>query len=192
MYATTLYRSIATCVFMLCLLTTAGVKAQTRQPFTGKNLITIVLESNEGRYEFKSDQLLVRYNRTTEQLECSLLISSLYPVSDSIPANMAYDVLYGAKFPEFTFLINVPKDIINSERPYAEPLRQRTVFTLQGTTNQKNIPVLFVPDKRSMSFGTNFDLMLDNFQASVPARYLPLLTGRLLININNARWVEQP
>lgn len=192
MYAKTIYRITATCLFMLCLLSAPGLQAQTRQPFTGKNLITVVLESNEGRYEFESNQLLVRYNRTTEQLECSLLISSLYPVNDSVPANMAYDVLYGAKFPEFTFLINVPEDIINSERPYAEPLRQRTSFTLQGTTNQKSIPVLFVPDKRSMSFGTNFELMLDNFQASIPARYLPLLTGRLLFNINNARWVEQP
>lgn len=192
MYAANFYRKLITCVLLVCLVSLGKLQAQTRQPFTSKNLITIVLESNGGRYEFRSNELLVRYNRNTEQLECTVRINSLYPAHDTIPATMAYDVLYGAKFPEFSFLIDVPDDVINSARPYAEPLNQRTQFTLQGITNQKNIPIVFVPDKRAMNFGTNFELMLDNFQASIPARYLPVLTGRLLVNIKNARWVEQP
>lgn len=191
MYALTLQKILITCLLLL-LCSTATIKAQTQQPFTGKNIITVVLESPDGRYEFQSRDLLVRYNRSTEQLECSVLINSLRPVSDTIPANMAYDVLYGAKFPELAFLIDVPKDMISSTRTFGEPQNQRTTITLQGNTNQQKIPVVFAPDKNTISFGTNFELMLDSFEASVPARYLPILTGRLLININNARWVEQP
>ncbi len=166
-------------------------EAQSRQPYTSSNYITIVLESPYGRYEFKSEQLLVRYNRLTEQLECSVLINSLLPTSDTIPPAMAYDVLYGAKFPEFIFQIDVPDDIINSGKPYPEPLRQRTYITLQGITNQTRIPVVFAPDRNTLTFGTNFDVMLDNFQASIPVRYTRILTGRVLINISNARWVER-
>ncbi|MEJ8755478.1 hypothetical protein WG947_00600 [Pontibacter sp. H259] len=169
----------------------ASASAQVRQPFTGNNIITVVLESPQGRYEFKSPDLLVRYNKNTEQLECSLLVNSLKPTSDTIPASMAYDVLYGAKFPELVFFIDVPEEIIRRGTPYPEPLSQRTNITLQGITNQTQIPVVFTADKRRVSFGTNFDLRLDNFEASIPARYMPVLTGRLLINIMNARWVEQ-
>jgi len=167
------------------------VTAQTRLPYTGNNFITVVLESPQGRYEFKSPDLLVRYNKSTEQLECSLLINSLKPTSDTIPATMAYDVLYGARFPELVFFIDVPKEIIRRGTPYPEPLNQRTNITLQGITNQTRIPVVFTADKKRVSFGTNFDLRLDNFEASIPAHYMPMLTGRMLININNARWIEQ-
>lgn len=165
--------------------------AQARRPYTSNNYITIVLESPNGRYEFKSQDLLVRYNRLTDQLECSVMINSLAPTSDTIPAGMAYEVLYGAKFPEFAFQIDVPEEIISSGKPYPEPLTQRTYITLQGITNQTRIPVVFAPDRNRLSFGTNFDLQLDNFQASIPVRYIPVLTGRLLINISNARWIDQ-
>ncbi|HEY4651475.1 MAG TPA: hypothetical protein VIG72_08670 [Pontibacter sp.] len=167
-------------------------QAQTRQPFTGRNLITVTLEGAKGRYEFRSQDLLVRYNRATEQLECSVLVNSLLPASDTIPAGMVYDVLYGARFPEFTFVIDVPKEIVNGGRTYAEPIRRRTSITLQGTTNEKNIAVVFAPEKNRITFGTDFDLVLANFQASIPAHYLPVLTGRLLITISNARWVDKP
>ncbi|MER2998278.1 hypothetical protein [Pontibacter populi] len=176
---------------IVLLVTVAEASAQTRTSYTANNYITIVLESPNGRYEFKSPSLLVRYNRLTDQLECSVLINSLLPTSDTVPPTMAYDVLYGAKFPEFTFEIDVPEDIISSERPYPEPLNQRTYITLQGITNQTRVPVVFAPDRNRLSFGTNFDLMLDNFEASIPVRYLPILTGRLLINISNARWIDQ-
>ncbi|MBB6610055.1 hypothetical protein H7F15_03310 [Pontibacter sp. Tf4] len=191
MHVTFLFRIVGLCVFLL-LLCQLNASAQTPRPFTGKNTITIVLESPRGRYEFKSDELLVRYNRTREQLECSVLINSLYPTSDTIPANMAYDVLYGARFPELAFLIDVPNELMNSDRTGSSQQNQRTTITLQGNTNEKKIPVHFAPDKNTISFGTSFDLMLDNFEASIPARYLPVLTGRLLININNARWLDQP
>ncbi|NEM97825.1 hypothetical protein [Pontibacter burrus] len=191
MYAKILQQVLLACLLLL-LGSTATINAQTSQPFTGKNIITVVLESPGGRYEFQSHELLVRYNRSTEQLECSVLINSLRPLNDTIPSNMAYDVLYGARLPELDFLIDVPKDMISSTRTFGEPQNQRTTITLQGNTNQLKIPVVFATDKNTMSFGTNFELMLDSFEASVPARYLPVLTGRLLININNARWVEQP
>ena len=179
-----------TFLFVL-LLTIVDARAQTRRSYTANNYITVVLESPNGRYEFKSPSLLVRYNRLTDQLECSVLINSLLPTSDTIPTTMAYEVLYGSKFPELNFEIDVPEEIINSERPYSEPLNQRTYITLQGITNQTRVPVVFAPDKNRLSFGTNFDLMLDNFQASIPVRYMPVLTGRLLINISNARWIDQ-
>ena len=184
-----LFRLVASLLFSLTLSLAATAQAQ--RPYTSNNYITVVLESPNGRYEFKSPELLVRYNRMTDQLECSVLINSLLPTSDTVPPGMAYEVLYGAKFPELTFLIDVPEEIISSAKPYPEPLRQRTYITLQGITNQTRIPVVFAPDRNSLSFGTNFDLFLDNFQASIPARYVPVLTGRLLINISNARWIDQ-
>lgn len=181
--------------FGICLLLLIGTIsmsfAQTRRPFTANNFITLVLESPNGRYEFKSSELLVRYNRLTDQLECSVLINSLLPTSDTVPPGMAYEVLYGAKFPELVFQIDVPEEIISSGKPFPEPLNQRTYITLQGVTNQTRIPVIFTPDKNRLSFGTNFDLMLGNFEASIPVQYLPYLTGRLLINISNARWIDQ-
>ncbi len=176
---------------MLLSLISSNAKAQLRTPFTGKNFITVVLEGSSGRYEFQSPSLLVRYNNSTEQLECRVQINSLLPTSDTIPPGMAYEVLYGAKFPELIFMIDVPEEIINSGNPYTEPLNQRTYITLQGTTNQQRVPVILAPDRNTISFGTNFELMLDSFQASIPIRYLPVLTGRLLINISNARWVDQ-
>jgi hypothetical protein len=179
------------CLLVIMVFSVEEARAQTRTNYTANNYITVVLESPNGRYEFKSPSLLVRYNRLTDQLECSVLINSLLPTSDTIPPTMAYEVLYGAKFPELTFEIDVPEDIISSERPNAEPLNQRTYITLQGITNQTRVPVVFAPDRNRISFGTNFDLMLANFEASIPTRYMPILTGRLLINISNARWVDQ-
>jgi hypothetical protein len=190
MHATQLLFRITTLLAFNFVLVTVAI-AQTQRAYTSNNYITIVLESPNGRYEFKSQDLLVRYNRLTDQLECSVLINSLAPTSDTIPPGMAYEVLYGAKFPEFAFQIDVPEELISSGKPYPEPLSQRTYITLQGITNQKRIPVVFAPDRNRLSFGTNFDISLDNFQASIPVRYIPVLTGRLLINISNARWIDQ-
>ncbi|NDK55471.1 hypothetical protein [Pontibacter fetidus] len=176
-------------IFMLAFNSVASAQAQ--RAYTSNNYITIVLEGPKGRYEFKSQDLLVRYNRLTDQLECSVMVNSLAPTSDTIPASMAYEVLYGAKFPEFAFQIDVPEEIISSGKPYPEPLTQRTYITLQGITNQTRIPIVFAPDRNRLSFGTNFDLRLSNFDASIPVRYIPVLTGRLLINISNARWIDQ-
>lgn len=168
-----------------------GATAQTRQPFTGHNLITIVLEGPTARYEFTSRDLLVRYNHNTEQLECTLQIASLDAVTDSIPPNMAYEVLYGAKFPDLVFMIELPKEVVNRNRTFTEPHNRRASVTLQGTTNRTRIPVQLLQDKNSLAFSTSFDLMLDNFQASVPEKYLPFLSGRILINISNARWIDR-
>ena len=85
-----------TFLFVL-LLTIVDARAQTRRSYTANNYITVVLESPNGRYEFKSPSLLVRYNRLTDQLECSVLINSLLPTSDTIPTTMAYEVLYGVE-----------------------------------------------------------------------------------------------
>lgn len=190
MYATNLLIRVAA-VLAFTLALRPVTFAQTRRPYTSNNYITITLESPNGSYEFKSQALLVRYNQLTEQLECSVMINSLTPTSDTIPPGMAYEVLYGAKFPEFAFQIDVPEEIINSGKPYPDPLTQRTYITIQGITSQTRIPVVFTPDRNRLSFGTNFYLQLDNFQASIPVRYIPVLTGRLLINISNARWINQ-
>lgn len=159
-------------------------------PYTGSNRIIIALEGPTSRYEFVSQQLLVRYNKNTQQVECMLPVQSLVPLNDSIPANMAYDVLFGARYPQLFINIAAPVEKISSGSLVPETIDRTTSVGLQGVNNETVIPVAFTSENNALFFSTSFDLMLDNFQASLPLEYLPLLTGRVLITIDHARWVN--
>ncbi|AKD04558.1 hypothetical protein POKO110462_22760 [Pontibacter korlensis] len=161
-----------------------------RTPYTGSNRVLVALEGTESRYEFMSDQMLVRYNRENQQLECILPVSTLVPLHDTIPANMANEVLFEAKYPQLFISMAAPVQEINAGNLSPETMRRTTSIRLQGITNQAVLPVSFITESRSLYFSTSFDLMLDNFQASLPVAYLPLLTGRIFITIDRARLVD--
>ncbi|MCC9135999.1 hypothetical protein ACFSKU_16130 [Pontibacter silvestris] len=177
-------------LFFICHQT----QAQSRvSAYTGSNTIIVNLEGKTGPYQYSSKDLLVRYNKATQKIECVLNLGSLYPTNENVPPTMAYDVLYGAKYPDLVLLIDAPAEKANASNNtniYPESLGKKTSISLQGITNQTVIPVLFTPDRNTIFFSTNFDLMLDNFQASIPAKYLPILTGRIQIFINNAKWTD--
>ncbi len=159
-----------------------------RSAYTSNNTIVVVLEGVGQRYEFISKQMLVRHNKETHMLECVLQVASLLPLNDTIPAKMAYEVLYGAKYPELTIFVAAPDQQAKQVR-YKPSSPNRTIsVNLQGVNNETREPVAFLKDKSTVYFSTNLDLMLDNFQASMPVKYLPLLTGRILINIDKAYW----
>lgn len=165
--------------------------AQTNTTYTSDNTILITLEGIKQPYVFTSNNLLVQYNQSTRKLECILDVSTLIPASDTaaLPA-MAYEVLYGAKYPELYLEIDMPSDQVSGRGMNRESVSRVTTIRLQGVSNETVIPVVFTPDNQALLFSTNFDLWLDNFQASIPVKYAPLLTGRLFITIRNARWAN--
>lgn len=178
-------------LFVLCVFTSqAG--AQTRQQYTGSNIILLGFESNEGIIEFGSDNLQVRYIQQTQQIECRLPVSSLYPLHDEVPADMAYDVMFGSKYPELVFYIDAPDEIINGPMLSQEAELTRATVEFQGTPNETKVPVMFASDRGVIVLSTSFDLRMSHFRATLPAKYLPLLTGRILIKIRNARWLNNP
>jgi hypothetical protein len=164
--------------------------AQSEGNFTGDNRVFLTLDGITRPYTFTSDQLLVRYNKTTQKVECILDIATLYPTEVGTPPTMAYDVLFGAKYPELTLLIDAPVEKLNAKNLYSEILEKKSTISFQGVSNQTTVPVAFTPDKNSFIFSTNFDLMLDDFEASVPIKYMPFLTGRMVITVRNAKWVN--
>jgi len=166
------------------------VGAQTKTAYTSTNKILITLDGIERPYTYASDQLLVRYNRNTQKLECILNLATLYPINKTVPPALAYDVLFGAKYPELLIEIEAPVSKINAGNLYAETLQKKTQISLQGVTNRTVIPITFTPDRNGLFFSTSFELMLDNFQASIPAQYYPLLTGRVVISVTNAQWAD--
>jgi hypothetical protein len=164
--------------------------AQSNAVYTSDNRAFVTLDGLTKPYTFISNQMLVRYNNTTQKLECILDLATLFPTNDSIPTAMAYEVFYGAKYPDLVIYIDAPVERINGSNAYAESLKKKATINLQGVTNQTSVPLMLTPDKNSFIFSTNFDLMLDDFEASVPIKYLPLLSGRVVITINNARWIN--
>lgn len=159
-----------------------------REPFTANNTILVALEGIGQRYEFISKQLLVRYNKNTNKLECILPVASLIPVNAATPPAMAYDVLFGAKYPELRFLIEAPEQQAGTGHFTPANRGRTTSISLQGVNNETVVPVAFQPENNTIYFSTNFDLLLENFQASMPVQYLPLLTGRVLFSIERAQW----
>lgn len=176
-------------LFTLCICSLQA-NAQARQQYTGSNVILIGLESAKGIIDYRSDNLQVRYNEETQKIECRLPVNTLYALNDTVPANMAYNVLFGSKYPDVILLIDAPAEIINAPRVNAEPQLRRTTIVLQGTINETKIPVVFASDKGVINLSTNFDLSLGNFNATLPANYIPFLTGRLQVTIRNARWLS--
>ena len=164
-------------------------QAQTRANYTSDNKVFVTLDGKTQAYTFTSNEMLVRYNSTTQKLECILNVATLLPANDSIPPNMAYDVFFGAKYPDLLFYIDAPVEKINGSKLYPGSINKTTTISLQGVSNQTVIPLAVTADRNAIVFNTSFDLMLDNFSASVPVQYFNLLTGRVMITINNARWV---
>ena len=161
-----------------------------RRPYTGNNTILVALEGFGKRYEFISQDLLVRHNKETRRLECILPVATLVPLDDSIPPTMAYEVLFGAKYPELYIMIETPEQQAFTGRFIPANRGRTTSIELQGVNNETVIPVAFQPENNVFYFSTNFDLLLGNFQASIPAKYLPLLTGRILFSIERAQWIN--
>ncbi|MFD3001008.1 hypothetical protein ACFS7Z_11585 [Pontibacter toksunensis] len=177
-------------LLLLPLLSTEVQAQEEHEPYTGNNTIVVALEGIGQRYEFVSNQLLVRHNKTTNRLECILPISTLIPLDPAVPPAMAYEVLFGAKYPELYIMIEAPEQQVNTGR-YTPLNRGRTTsINLQGVNNETTIPVAFLPENNTFYFSTNFDLMLSNFQASMPVKYVPLLTGRVLFSIERAQWIN--
>ena len=160
-------------IVLNALITQVNAQDQARQQYTGSNVILVGLESAKGLLEFRSDDLQVRYNKEINKIECRLAVNSLYPLNDSIPPDMADHVLFGSKYPEIVFMIDAPADIVNSPRLSAEPNNRTATIEFQGTINEKRIPVIFASDKGIINLSTSFVLVMGNFNASLPAAYIP-------------------
>ncbi len=172
------------------LLVQAVAYSQSQQYYTGGNNIIITLEGTDNRYEYRSEEMLVRYNDDTHKLECVLPIDNLRPANDYSPASMLHDLFYTAKFPELQIEIDAPVEKINAGNLYAEVLNKKIRVLLQGKIKEMNNQVTFTPDKRALMFSTSFELTFNNLNILVPAKYIPMLTGRILVTISNARWAD--
>ena len=170
------------------LISARAIAQDEREPYTGNNTIIVTFEGLGQRYEFKSDQMLVRHNRDRHTLECVLPVSTLVPLNDTIPPAMAYEVLFGAKYPELLISIAAPEAQLNAAVFVPATMNRTTTIVLQGINNETVVPIAILSDKNSFYFSTNFDLNLENFQASLPIKYLPVLTGRVLVSIDKAYW----
>ncbi|MEJ8802026.1 hypothetical protein [Pontibacter sp. H249] len=184
-------KSILYNILLLILFTFCAVKgnAQSRSNYTSDNRVFVTLDGVSQAYSFSSNEMLVRYNRSTQKLECILNIATLLPANDSTPPNMAYDVFFGAKYPDLLFYIDAPIEKVNGSSLNPGSINKTTTISLQGVTKQTIVPLALTADRNAIVFNTSFDLMLDNFSASVPVQYFNLLTGRIMITINNAKWV---
>ncbi|OKL41680.1 hypothetical protein A3841_11665 [Pontibacter flavimaris] len=166
------------------------VGQRNRTPYTGSNRVLLTLDGHSAPYEFVSDQMLVRYNKDLQQLECVLSLETLVPLQDTIPQNMAFDVLFGARYPQLYITMAAPERQINAGNLGSETIRRKTAVQLQSVTRDLVVPISFSPESSSLYFSTTLDLWLSDFQASLPVAYLPLLTGRVTITIDRARWMN--
>lgn len=166
------------------------VYAQTRELYTSENFVMISFEGLNGMLEYGSNDLQVRYNKATQRIECRIPVNSLFALNDTVPAELAYDVLFGAKYPDLLVFIDATSQIVNSPNLNAEPKMQRATVELQGKPNETRIPVVFASDKGYINLSTHFDLVMGNFQATIPSKYLPFLSGRIRVTIRNARWIN--
>ncbi|WP_147383249.1 hypothetical protein [Pontibacter oryzae] len=178
-------------VLLLCIGTFNSFAQQGPAAYTGSNRIIIALEGPTSMYEFMSRQMIVRHNKATQKLECVIPVSTLIPLNDTIPADMAFEVLFGAKYPQLYLNIDAPLQIISSGNLTPETVKRIISIGLQGVNNESAIPVAFTTENNALYFSTNFEIMLDNFQASLPVKYLPYLTGRMQVSIDRARWVSR-
>ena len=177
-------------VLLALLCNTTAVAQIERTSYTGNNRVVVALEGPFSRYEFTSQQMLVRYNKEAQVLECILPVETLIPLNDTIPADMAFDVLFGAKYPQLYIDIAAPVQKISAGNLTPETIRRTATIGLQGVRNNTVLPVAFTSENNSLYFSASFDLMLDNFNASLPIVYAPYLTGRILITLDRARWIN--
>ncbi|WP_242919539.1 hypothetical protein [Pontibacter liquoris] len=175
---------------VLFCLTGQQVAAQTENTYTSGNTIFLTIEGTKRLFDFSSNKLLVNYNKETQKLECVLDVSSLLPLTDNVPPEMAYEILYGAKFPNLYFEIDLPAAQVKSQDTFLKAIPRVSNINLQGVLSETVIPLVIAPDQQALVFSTNFDLLLQNFQVNLPVKYVPLLTGRLLFTIRNARWTD--
>jgi hypothetical protein len=176
-------------LFMILLAVQAQAQ-QNRIPYTANNTIQITLEGQEGNYDFQSNKMLVRYNENTRMLECLIPLDNLFPSNDSTPIVLAHDVFYMSRFPDLYFEIEAPVEQINAGNRNRTTINSRVFINIQGIIREMVVPVTFTPDRNMITFGTSFELMLQDMRLRVPARYTPMLTGRLLFTIHGARWAE--
>ncbi|WP_299708344.1 hypothetical protein [uncultured Pontibacter sp.] len=176
---------------LLILLTMVSVRAQQhRIPYTSNNSIFVSLEGERSTYDFASNKMLVRYNENTRRLECLLPIAMLLPANDSTPVAMAQDVFFSSRFPDIYFEIEAPVEQINAGNRNRQTLNSRIFINIQGIIKETVVPVTFTPDRNMITFSTSFELMLQSMRLKVPARYTPILTGRILFTIHSARWAD--
>ncbi|QCR21821.1 hypothetical protein [Pontibacter sp. SGAir0037] len=165
-------------------------QAQTGPAFTNGNTILISIEGSERNYEFTSQSMLVRYNRNTQKLECILNISTLEAANNASPLSMIQDIFYLARFPELLIEIEAPVEKINAGNLSTETMGRRTRVFFQDVINEQILPILFTPENQALIFSTSFDMLLDQYQVQLPAKYMPMLTGRIMVSIQNARWLD--
>lgn len=176
---------------LLILLTVVSVQAQQhRIPYTSNNSIFISLVGERSTYDFASNKMLVRYNENTRKIECLLPIAMLLPANDSTPIAMAQDVFFASRFPEIYFEIEAPVEQINAGNLDRQALNSRIFINIQGVIKETVVPVTFTPDRNMVIFSTSFEVMLQDMRLKVPARYTPILTGRILFTIHSARWAD--
>lgn len=176
---------------LLFLLTTSAALAQqNRIPYTSNNTILISMEGVKGTYDFSSGKMLVRYNENTHKLECLLPIINLLPANDSTPIGMAQDVFFASRYPDIYFEIEAPVEKINAGNRARQTLNSRIFINIQGINREMVTPVTFTPDRNMITFSSSFEIMLQDMQLKVPARYTTMLTGRMLFTIHSARWAD--
>ncbi len=163
---------------------------QNRSAFTNGNTIILTIEGIDTSYQFSSNEMLVRYNQNSQKLECVLHLNNLTAANNASPLSMAHDVFFAAKYPEFIIEIEAPTEKINAGNLVTETIDKRTSVLFQGMNREQMLPVLFTPEKRAILFSTSFDIMLNNYQIQLPAKYAPMLTGRIMVSIRNAKWFD--
>lgn len=174
----------------LLLLLIPLAMGQNRSAFTNGNTIFLTIEGIDTSYEFSSNEMLVRYNQNTQRLECVLNLSNLIAANNASPLSMAYDLFFAAKYPEFIIELEAPTEKINAGNLSTQTLNLGSRVFFQDMIREQMMPVLFTPEKRAIMFSTSFDILLDNYQIRLPAKYTPMLTGRILVSISNARWFD--
>ncbi|WP_114782304.1 hypothetical protein [Botryobacter ruber] len=175
------------CFLLLCLY--LKTNAQTQASFTSGNTMLLAIESTSGMYEYSSNQLLVRYNEKTKKMECILDVTTLLPANNFSPLVIPQDIFFTAKYPEVLIEIDAPDQNIRAGSAAPQAGKRAAIIYFQGVPIEMTIPVTFTPDARWVLFSTTFDLLLPDYEVTVPAKYLPVLTGRLIFTIRNAHWV---
>ncbi|WP_018478200.1 hypothetical protein [Pontibacter roseus] len=177
-------------LLLLLLLAPWAEAQQNRTPYTANNTILVNMEGQTGTYDYTSDRLLVRYNKETRNLECLLPLSYLTAANDSTPLVMAHDVFFTSRFPEIYIQIEAPIDRINAGKRSPQTMNSRLFINIQGINKEIVTPVTFTPDRNTISFSSSFEVLLDDMRLTIPAKYVPMLTGRIVFTIHNARWAD--
>ncbi|MFD2245179.1 hypothetical protein [Pontibacter ruber] len=178
------------CLLFLLMATSPFAFSQSREPFTSNNTIFITIEGFKSNYDFASKNLLVRYNKDTKKLECLLAFSSLIAANDSTPIVMAQDLFYTSRYPELYIEIEAPVEQINARNMAVNTKNSRFVMSLQGVPLEMTVPVQYTPEEQAITFSTSFDVLMERYRLSLPAKYIPRLTGRIFFTISNARWMD--